>query len=112
MSNPMQNTGGDDEEFFGDSGEALDAAEETAAPAPEAAAPATRPASKPAAPPKSVPAGEGGRTYTVKPGDSLSKIAKALTGALNNWTKIHEANRDLIADPNVIHPGQTIRIPF
>jgi nucleoid-associated protein YgaU len=103
MSNPLQNgpTPGDEaEEDFSDSGEALESAEEAATAAP---APAAKPAAAPAA--------SGARTYTVKAGDSLSKIAKALTGDLNNWKAIYEANRDTIKDPNVIHAGQVLRIP-
>jgi nucleoid-associated protein YgaU len=111
MSNPMQNgfTPDDAEEDFGDSGEALEAAEEAAAAtaAPAAAAPAARPAAAPAA----APASGGGRSYTVKAGDTLSLIAKALTGDLNNWKAIYEANKDTIKDPNVIRPGQVLRIP-
>ena len=107
MSNPMQNgfTPDDAEEDFGDSGEALEAAEEAAAASASAAAPA------PAAPAPAVPASGGGRSYTVKAGDTLSKIAKALTGDLNNWKAIYEANKDTIKDPNVIRPGQVLRIP-
>jgi nucleoid-associated protein YgaU len=111
MSNQMQGGGDPDEveEDFGDSGEALEAAEEAAAAtaAPAAAAPAARPAAAPAA----APASGGGRSYTVKAGDSLSKIALALTGDLNNWKAIYEANKDTIKDPNVVRPGQVIRIP-
>jgi nucleoid-associated protein YgaU len=101
MTNPMQNGGPSEpeEEFFEDSGEALDAAEEAAAPQAAAAAPAA------------APAAGGGRTYTVKAGDSLSKIAQALTGDLHNWKALYEANRDQIKDPNVIRPGQVLRIP-
>jgi nucleoid-associated protein YgaU len=111
MSNQMQG-GGDPEEVeedFGDSGEALEAAEEAAAASapPAAAAPAARPAAAPAA----APASGGGRSYTVKAGDTLSLIAKALTGDLNNWKAIYEANKDTIKDPNVIRPGQVLRIP-
>jgi nucleoid-associated protein YgaU len=107
MSNPMQNgfTPDDAEEDFGDSGEALEAAEEAAAASASAAAPA------PAAPAPAAPASGGGRSYTVKAGDTLSKIAKALTGDLNNWKAIYEANKDTIKDPNVIRPGQVLRIP-
>jgi len=102
MSNPMQNgfTPDDAEEDFGDSGEALEAAEEAAAASASAAAPAA-----------AAPASGGGRSYTVKAGDTLSKIAKALTGDLNNWKAIYEANKDTIKDPNVIRPGQVLRIP-
>lgn len=53
----------------------------------------------------------GGRTYTVKSGDSLSKIAKRLYGDAQQWRKIYEANKDQISDPDLIEPGQTFRIP-
>ena len=49
--------------------------------------------------------------YTVKSGDSLSKIAKQLYGDANSWHKIHQANLDQIKDPNLIHPGQKLVIP-
>jgi nucleoid-associated protein YgaU len=49
--------------------------------------------------------------YTVKSGDSLSKIAKQLYGDANAWHKIHQANTDQIKDPNRIHPGQKFVIP-
>ena len=51
------------------------------------------------------------RTYVVKSGDSLSKIAKELLGDANRWPEIYEANRDEIEDPNLIYPGQELRIP-
>ena len=51
------------------------------------------------------------RTYTVKPGDSLSKISKELYGNANEYMKIFEANRDVLSDPNKISPGQTLKIP-
>ena len=51
------------------------------------------------------------RTYTVKPGDSLSKISKQLYGNANEYMKIFEANRDVLSDPNKISPGQTLKIP-
>lgn len=51
------------------------------------------------------------REYTIKSGDSLSKIAKQFYGEANQWNKIFEANRDQIKDPNLIHPGQKIIIP-
>ena len=51
------------------------------------------------------------RTYTVVKGDSLSKIAKREYGKANEWKRIFEANRDQIKDPDLIHPGQVLRIP-
>lgn len=53
----------------------------------------------------------GGKTYTVKAGDSLSKIAKDVYGDASQWKKIHEANKDLISNPDLIHPGQTLKLP-
>ena len=50
-------------------------------------------------------------TYTVVSGDSLSKIAKREYGDMNQWRRIYEANKDQIKDPDLIHPGQTLRIP-
>jgi nucleoid-associated protein YgaU len=51
------------------------------------------------------------RTYTVVKGDSLSKIAKQFYGDAQQWRKIYEANKDQIKNPDLIHPGQTFRIP-
>jgi hypothetical protein len=57
-------------------------------------------------------AGSGGhRTYTVKSGDSLSKIAKEHYGNAGDYMKIFEANRDKLSDPNKIQPGQELVIP-
>src|SRR5271165_2517688 len=46
------------------------------------------------------------QTYTVAAGDSLSKIAKHFYGNANEYMKIFEANKDKLADPNAIKPGQ------
>jgi nucleoid-associated protein YgaU len=51
------------------------------------------------------------RTYTVKAGDTLSKIAKEELGDANAYPKIFEANRDQLDDPNKIKPGQVLKIP-
>lgn len=51
------------------------------------------------------------QTYTVKAGDSLSKIAKQLYGDANAWRKIYQANTDKIKNPDLIHPGQVLTIP-
>ncbi|UYQ93024.1 LysM peptidoglycan-binding domain-containing protein [Chitinophaga horti] len=55
--------------------------------------------------------GAAGQTseYVVKSGDSLSKIAKNYPGV--TWKEIFEANKDQIKDPNLIHPGQKLKIP-
>lgn len=50
-------------------------------------------------------------TYTVKAGDTLSKIAKQFYGDARKYSIIFEANRNILKDPNIIHPGQILRIP-
>ena len=49
--------------------------------------------------------------YTVKSGDSLWKIASAHYGDANKWQALFEANREVIKDPDLIYPGQQIRVP-
>ncbi|HUE85082.1 MAG TPA: LysM peptidoglycan-binding domain-containing protein [Vicinamibacterales bacterium] len=56
-------------------------------------------------------AGGGAKTYTVQPGDTLSKIAKEHLGNANAYMKIFEANKDQLSDPDKIKPGQVLRIP-
>jgi nucleoid-associated protein YgaU len=52
-----------------------------------------------------------GQTYTVKSGDTLSKIAKELLGDGNAYMTIFNANKDQLSDPNQIKPGQVLKIP-
>jgi nucleoid-associated protein YgaU len=63
----------------------------------------------PNAPP--APAAASTTTYTVKAGDTLSKIAKEHLGNANSYMAIFEANRDQLADPDKIKPGQVLKIP-
>jgi len=56
------------------------------------------------------PAPGAARTYTVKPGDTLSKIAKMELGDANAYMKIFELNRDQLKDPDQIKPGQVLKI--
>lgn len=49
--------------------------------------------------------------YTVQKGDTLSGIAKKFYGDAGKYTVIFEANRPLLKDPNLIYPGQALRIP-
>jgi len=49
--------------------------------------------------------------YTVQRGDSLSKIAKRYYGNAMKYPVIFEANREVIKDPDLIYPGQVLRIP-
>ena len=66
-----------------------------AAAAAAAAAPATKPP----------------ETYTVKAGDSLSKIAKEHLGDANAYMAIFNANRDILTDPDKIKPGMVLKLP-
>lgn len=51
------------------------------------------------------------RFYTVKSGDTLSKIAKEMYGNANDYMKIFDANKPMLSDPNKIYVGQVLRIP-
>lgn len=51
------------------------------------------------------------RTHVVAKGDSLSKIARQYYGDANQWQRIYDANRDQISNPDLIHPGQNLKIP-
>ncbi len=68
--------------------------------APAAAAAAAGASSTPAA-----------RTYTVQPGDSLSKISKQFYGNASMYMKIFDANKDKLGDPDKIRAGMDLRIP-
>ena len=57
------------------------------------------------------PAAPAEQIYTVAAGDSLSKISKRFYGDANQWKRIFEANRDQIKNPDLIHPGQKLKIP-
>ena len=50
-------------------------------------------------------------TYTVKSGDTLSKIAKELLGDASAYMSIFNANRDQLSDPDKIKPGQVLKVP-
>jgi len=49
--------------------------------------------------------------YTVKSGDTLSKLAKHFYGDAQKYPAIFEANRDQLKDPDKIQVGQKLRIP-
>jgi len=50
--------------------------------------------------------------YEVKKGDSLSKIAKEYFGDPMKYPQIFEANKPMLKDPDLIYPGQMLRIPY
>lgn len=52
-----------------------------------------------------------GKTYTVKAGDTLSKIARQHLGDANAYMKIYEINRDQLSNPDLIKPGQVLKLP-
>ncbi|MEO6171258.1 MAG: LysM and BON domain-containing protein [Lysobacter sp.] len=51
------------------------------------------------------------RTYTVKSGDTLSKISKEMYGEASKYPQIFEANKPMLSDPDKIYPGQVLRVP-
>ena len=73
----------------------------TGGPAPAPAPPAAKPAT--VSPPS--------KTYTVKAGDTLSRIAKEHLGNPNDYLKIFNINKDQLTDPDLIKPGQVLRLP-
>ncbi len=87
--------------------------QQTAAPAPQARpvqpAPGAAPQPAPAQPTQTVQ--PESKFYQVKPGDSLSKIAKEFYGDANKYGAIFEANKPMLKDPDKIYPGQVLRIP-
>ena len=50
-------------------------------------------------------------TYTVKSGDTLSKIAKQVLGDANAYMSIFNLNKDQLSDPDKIQPGQVLKLP-
>ena len=50
-------------------------------------------------------------THTVQPGDTLFDIAQSVLGDGNRWPEIFALNRDQIGNPNLIFPGQVLRLP-
>jgi hypothetical protein len=61
--------------------------------------------------PESEPAPAAEQMYTVADGDNLSGIAEQFYGSADQWSRIFEANRDQLENPDLIHAGQVLRIP-
>ena len=97
--------------------DAAPAAEEAPAVTEEAAAAVEEPAAEapveeqPAAVEEAPSEAAAPETYVVQSGDSLSAIALQLYGDAAEYTRIFEANRDKLSDPNLIQPGQELIIP-
>lgn len=75
--------------------------------------PEPEPTPAPTPPPSEAPIADdvGVKTYTVKSGDSLWKIAEEMYGNGTQFTAIFEANKDILDDPDKIFPGQELKIP-
>ena len=78
--------------------------------------PPPTPEPTPAPKPTPTPAPESDNTpsykeYTIKKYDTLSEIAQDELGSASRWPEIYELNRDVIKDPNLIYPGQKIKLP-
>ena len=59
----------------------------------------------------SAPQSAKSKFYTVKSGDTLSKVSKESTATPNRYNAIFEANKPMLEDPDKIYPGQVLRIP-
>jgi LysM repeat protein len=55
---------------------------------------------------------EPARHYTVRPGDTLSSIAQRFYGSPADWRGLYQANRSVIKNPDVIHPGEVLDVPY
>jgi NitT/TauT family transport system substrate-binding protein len=53
----------------------------------------------------------GSQEYTVKVGDTLSRLAEQFYNSPGKWERIYEANRDLLKNPNYIYVGMKLVIP-
>ena len=80
----------------------------------EKAPPATKKATSDVAAAKSVAQatpGDGSLEYTVQAGDTLSRLALRYYGDMFKWSKIYEANKQTMKNPDYIYVGQKIMIP-
>ena len=87
----------------------LEAAEQRAAAERAAAEEAARAAAEREAAAQA--AAEAARLHTVVAGDCLWCIAEDRWNDGYRWTEIHEANSELIKDPDLIYPGQVLSMP-
>jgi NitT/TauT family transport system substrate-binding protein len=93
-------------------------AKEKAAPVEERAKPASKrtvsrenPKAEPATAQVPSPASGAMQEYTIKSGDTLSKLALQFYGKMHYWEKIYAANKDTVRNPNFVFVGQVIKIP-
>jgi LysM repeat protein len=57
------------------------------------------------------PVSAGAREYTVRAGDTLSKLAERFYNSTSKWAIIYEANKETVKNPNYIYVGMKITIP-
>ena len=55
--------------------------------------------------------GTSGKTYTVRPGDTLGKISQRFYGTTRRYMDIYEANRNVLSSPSRVEVGQVLVIP-
>jgi LysM repeat protein len=61
--------------------------------------------------PAAAPPRQSMQTYTVQSGNTLGSIAKRMLGNASSYMEIFNANRDQLTDPDMIKPGQVLKIP-
>ena len=54
----------------------------------------------------------GSRTYTVRPGDTLSSIAQRFYGKSADWTWLYHVNAAKVSNPNSIYVGERLQVPY
>jgi nucleoid-associated protein YgaU len=84
--------------------------QETAAEPQQPVAKAETPAAQPAKKPVAKADGKQ-QMYTVKKGDTLSKIAQQFYGSSKKWRRIVDANKDKLGQSQVLKAGMTLVIP-
>ncbi|HGY55994.1 MAG TPA: LysM peptidoglycan-binding domain-containing protein [Caldithrix abyssi] len=57
-----------------------------------------------------IPREAGPNEYWVQKGEFLSKIASSVYGSPFKWQQLYDANKDVIADPNMIYPYQVLKV--
>jgi ABC-type amino acid transport substrate-binding protein len=51
------------------------------------------------------------RVYKIKQGETLSKLAKTHLGDSDKWEVLYDLNSSVLVSPDIIYPGQKIKIP-
>jgi LysM repeat protein len=55
---------------------------------------------------------ESPRSYTIRPGDTLSSIAQRFYGSAADWRGLYQVNRSVVRNPDVIYPGEVLDVPY